>query len=340
MSCENRVSNAGESLPIQQLQEMLGGYRKTQLIYVAAQLGIADKLKDGPKTTEELAQATGAHPRNLYRVLRTLAGLGVFAEDSDGRFQLTALSAHLTSDVPNPLYYGALWEGSETVWQPWGNLYQSVMTGEDAFLLTHGARQYEYLQQHPEVYERVNTMMATRDAAVREGVIDAYDFSGIVRLVDVGGGYGQNLVAILKKYPQMHGVLFDLPSVIEAAKDRIQNENIAHRCTLVGGSHFESVPSGDACLVKSVLMGYSETDVTRILTHCRHAVGAEGRVLVIERLLRGTPDMFMDLTMMVIADGYVRTEAEYRNLLDSAGLKLTRVIPTPSQYSILEAVPA
>ncbi len=340
MTSESLAASAREASPRDQLSDMLWGLRATQLIHVAAKLGIADLLKNGPRTSMELAEAVGAHPRTLHRILRTLAGLGVFGQEENGSFRLTPLAEPLRSDFPGTLYHSALSVGDDTDWKTWGNLYQSALTGENTFRLTHGVGQFEYLQQHPEQHERFNKSMAASSLAAIVSVIDAYDFSGISRIVDVGGGHGQLITAILKQYPKMQGVLFDLPPVVEEAEALIRDEGLAGRCTLLGGSFLDSVPAGEACVVKSVIMDQSDDDAVTILTKCRKAVGSRGKVIVIEGLLRTAADTVTDIHMLVYPGGQVRTEAEHRSLLDSAGLKLTRVIPTASHAHVLESVPA
>jgi hypothetical protein len=340
MTAKQFVSNTSQPSPGEQLRDMLVGYRRTQLVHVAAKLGIADLLKDGSKSSEELAQATGAHPQALYRVLRTLAGMGIFAEREDHRFQLTPLGELLQVNTPGTLYYNALLAGGETFWQPWGNLYQNVMTGENAFMITHGVTHYEYLQQHPQLHEVFNKNMAMVSAPVIPAILDAYDFSGIGTLVDVGGGRGQLITAILRKYPQRQGVLFDLPATIDEVRSAVRSETTGDRCTLRGGSFFDAVPAGDACVVKSVVQMVHNQEAATILRNCKAAVGPTGKVIVIEIILRRPPDMFIDIHLMVVGSGggTIRTEEELRTLFSEAGLNLVRIVHTTSQFSVLETV--
>lgn len=340
MTSDKGIYETGHAEKVEQLRVMLDGYQRSQMLHVAARLGIADLLEDGPKSIEELAQATGAPTKSLYRVLRTLAGLGIFAEPVERTFEMTSLAEPLRQDYPGGVYGSAITIGRDTVWPTWGNLYQGVMTGENPFQITHGISNYEFFFQNPDQYEGFNRMMATRDLAVLPGVIGSYDFNGINKLVDVGGGYGHYCTAILKEYPDMHGIILDTPPAHEGANEKIESEGLKDRCTFVGGSFLDSIPASDCCFVKSVVMDHPDEVAIKLLTNCRQSVGLHGKVLLVERILRRTQDMFMYMIMMVGSGGQVRTEAENRELLEAAGLKLNRVIPTPSQYSILESVPA
>lgn len=339
MIAEQDVSNTTPSSPEAQLRRMLESYRWTQLLHVAAKLGLADLLKDEPKSSEELAQATGAHPQALSRILRTLVGMGILATCGEHHFQLTPLGELLQVDAPGTLYDFAILVGDD-FWQPWGNLYQSVMTGDNAFVLTHGVTHYEYLQQRPQLQEVFNKNMALVSAPVIPAILDAYDFSGINTLVDVGGGRGQLLTAILRQYPQMRGVLFDLPETIEEVRSAVQRDATGDRCLLQGGNFYDAVPAGDACVVKSVIQATRDPEAITILRNCKAAVEPVGKVLVVERCPSRPEDMLVDIHLMVAGSGggIIRTEEELMSLFREAGLRLVQITPTASEFFVCETV--
>ena len=326
--------------PQMALFQMATGFWTTQSIYVAARLGIADLLKDGPKTSEELARATNTNAFMLYRVLRALAGLGIFAEDEQKRFGLTPLAEPLQSG-PNSFRAMAIHLAENSSWKAWGNLLESVRTGETAFTLANGAEVFPYYAEHKESFEPFNEAMTNLSEAVIKAVVPAYDFSSIRKLVDVGGGHGALLSAILKANPSTRGVLFDLPTVVEGAKERLAAEGVSDRAEVLGGDFFDSVPTGgDAYVMKLIIHDWDEERARLILKNCHSAMVDGGRLLLVETVVpEGNEPSFakmMDLQMLVMTGGRERTEAEYRDLFAAGGFKLTRVIPTESPMSIVE----
>jgi hypothetical protein len=328
------------------LMDLCYSYRITQLIYVAAHLGIADLLKDGPKHSLELAQATNAHASSLYRVLRTLASQGIFAEDSEGYFKLTPLAEPLQSNVPGSVRSVALMCGEEWNWRPWGHLLYSVQTGQTAATHLWGRERFEYFAEHPEANAIFNAAMSETSAQFAALVADNYDFSGISTLVDVGGGQGNLLSSILKKFPQMKGILFDRSNVIEDTGTRslIQAEGVEDRCELASGDFFQAVPGGgDAYILKSVIHNWDTERATLILKNCRQAIVEGGRLLLVEWAIPpgNTPGLakFIDIQMLVATPGgRTRTEQEYQTLFEATGFRLTRIIPTATGMAIIEGV--
>ncbi|HKC64705.1 MAG TPA: methyltransferase [Pyrinomonadaceae bacterium] len=309
------------------LLQMATGFWVTQSIYVAARLGIADLLKDGPKTSDELARATDTNGPMLYRVLRALAGLGIFAEDEQKRFTLTPLAEPLQTG-PNSFRAMAIHLAENSSWKAWGNLLESVRTGESAFKLANGVEVFPYYAEHKESFEPFNEAMTNLSEAVIKAVVPAYDFSSIRKLVDVGGGHGSLLAAILKANPGTRGVLFDLPTVVEGAKERLEMEGVLDRAEVVGGDFFDSVPSGgDAYMMKLIIHDWDEERAVRILKNCHSAMEDGGRLLLVETVVpEGNEPSFakmMDLQMLVMTGGRERTEAEYRDLFASGGFRLT-----------------
>ncbi len=344
MSTQTENKNSTDVPPSVALLQMVTGYWVSQTIYVAAKLRIADLLKDGPKSCDELAKATETHARSLYRLLRALASMGVFVEVADHRFGLTPLAEYLQTEVPGSMRALAIMHGEEH-YLAWGSVLHSVKTSETAFDHVFGMGFFQYLTQNPEVAAIFDDAMTGYTAQVSTAVVAAYDFSQFGTIVDVGGGYGTLITAILKANPTMKGVLFDLPHVAEDAKKRIEVAGLTGRCEVVAGDFFASVPSsGDAYLLKWIIHDWDEERAVAILNNCYRAMTENSKLLLVEAVIPhgNTPffHKFMDLTMLVIAGGRERTEAEYRALLEAAGFRLTQIIPTPSEMSVIEAVRA
>ncbi len=328
--------------PAQALLQLTSGYWVSQAIYVVAKLSIADLLKDGPKSCEELASVTATHARSLYRVMRTLASVGVFTEIDGGRFGLTPLAAVLQTGVPDSMRALAIMLGEES-YRAWGELLYSVKTGEPAFDHMYKMRRFEYLGQHPEATDVFNKAMTALFGRVHSAVVKAYDFSGFSKIVDVGGGNGFLITLILKANPGMTGLLFETPAVIQDAKKHIEAAGLAGRCETVAGDFFESVPEGgDAHILSHVIQGFDDDRSVTILLNCRRAMAKNGKLLLVERVISpGNEPSFgklLDLQMLVVTGGRERTEAEYRTLLVSAGFRLASVIATESGESVIEGV--
>jgi len=318
----------------------IGGWF-TQAIYVAAELGIADFLIDGPRTVEELAECTDTNGDALYRVLRALASAGVFAEDEDCRFSLTPISEHLRSDVLNSLRAFGIMAGAE-FYQSWGSLLYSVQTGRQGFDKTFGRPFFQYMTEHPDRHAVYDAAMMVHGIAETEPMLDAYDFSAFETVIDVGGGNGLMLAAILNRYPSVKGILFDLPAVVDRAKETISDLDLSDRCRIVGGDFFTSVPSADVYVLRHIIHDWDDDDAVSILRNCRNAMNPEGRILLVETVIPPTNEpcfgKWLDL-MMLIVGGRERTEEQYRRLLTRAGLGLNRIISTAHEISIIEAAP-
>jgi hypothetical protein len=327
------------------LWRMTTAYQVSQAIHVAATLGIADLLEDGARSADELAEATGTHPPALYRTLRALASVGVFAEETDGRFGLTPLAEHLRTDAPGSLRSWAMLMGRPYFFTSWGHLLHSVKTGEAAFPEVYGTTAWEYRAAHPEEGAIFDAAMTGLSGAEAEAVVRSYDFSAIGILVDVGGGEGALLAAILAANPALRGVLFDQPHVVAGAGPLLEQAGVADRCEVVGGSFFEGVPEGaDAYLLKSIVHDWDDASAIEILRKCRAAMADTGRLLLVERGIRPgnepDPAKFIDLMMLVMLGGRERTADEYGRLYAEAGFRLTNIIPaTGSLLVIIEGVP-
>ncbi|MDI1479593.1 methyltransferase [Polyangium sp. y55x31] len=308
------------------------------------QLGIADRLATGPKTAEALASEANAHPLSLYRVLRVLASKGVFTEDDERRFHLTPAAQLLCTGGPfsmqGMVQLGTLPPTMEAV----AHLPHTVKTGQCAFEYRHGVGFFEYLSQHPALGEVFDKAMAGVSDADNRAVAQAYDFGAASRVVDVGGGLGGLLVEVLRIYPSVHGVLYDRPEVV-GQPGRIAAAGLDARVDRIAGDLFTSVPEGaDIYLLKRILHDWADDTCVTILKHCRRAMAAGGRVLVIDALMppgnTDHPSKALDLCMLTVVPGRERTEAEFEALFQAAGLKIARVIPTANSVVILEGIAA
>ncbi len=314
----------------------------SRVVYIAAKLGIADLLSNGPKSVAELAENTGTHGPTLYRVMRALASAGWFAQDETGRFELTPPAAALQSDVPGSLRFLAMTELGEEHYPAWEDLLYSVQTGETAFNHVFGMPNWDFWAKNPDNANTFNRAMANVTAVTEQAIMGSYSFSGIRKIVDVGGGSGSLMTAILKADSQTRGVIYDLPHVVEGARSRIASEALADRCEVVAGSMFDSVPGGgDAYVLKWIIHDWDEEKSVAILANCRRAMGAHAKLLLIESVIPPGNQpyfhKFMDLNMLVMTGGRERTEAEFRSLLEAAGFRLDRIVNTPAEVSVLEA---
>jgi hypothetical protein len=321
-----------------QMYGMLNAHFLAQALHVAATLKIADLLAEGLRTVEELAEASSSHPASLYRLLRMLAGAGVFAEEEPGRFGLTPLASTLRTDTPDSVRDWALFISAPPVWAAWSNLLHSVRTGESAFEHAFGMPLFRYMDDHPDLGVAYNNWMAKQSELQNGAVLGSYDFAAHHRVVDVGGGQGATLTAILEANPSVTGVLFDLPQVVSKVT---LPETITQRCEIVAGDMLKALPAGgDVYLLKRVLMDWSDEIATDALMRCRDAMVEDGKVLVIEPVVpqgnEPSVGKFLDVTMLVMQHGRVRTESEHRALFEAAGLELTRTIPTSSPLRLIE----
>lgn len=332
-------ANVSPSMQVMQL--LWPGALAVQAVHVAAKLGLADLVADGPKTIVQLAEATGTHGPSLGRLLRALTSLGFFTEDGRNRYRQTALSDTLRGDHPESIRRWAMMLGTQFVWEPCGRLEGTIQTGQTAFERVYQAPFFEYLADHPSDAAVFNAAMSSLPAYIA-AIVEAYDFSKFERIVDVGGGHGAKLAAILSANPQLHGVLLDLPEVITGASV-LREGDLANRCKIVGGDFFEGVPGGaDAYLLSGIIHDWNDEAAVRILKNCRRAIQPDGRLLLVETVLTPTSDprrALMDVLMMVLTGGRERTEGELRTLLQGAGFSLLQMISTPGA-SVIESRPA
>jgi hypothetical protein len=328
--------------PQARLGQMITGYWISQAIYAAAKFDIADLLNDGPKSVDELAIATGTKPELLYRLLRALASVGIFAEDDERQFAITPLAEPLRSGVAGSQRSLALMMGDDQ-YRAWGNLADTVQTGDNAYEKIFGKPIFDRLAEQPEKARIFDSAMTGIHGRETGAILDAYDFSGINVIADIGGGNGSKITAILQKYPEMRGILFDLPHVVERARPNIEAAELSDRCQLVSGDFFESVPSGaDAYVMRHIIHDWEDEKSLTILSNC-HAVMSPGhKLLLVESVIPPGNDPFMgkflDLTMMLIPGGKERTEEEYRELYNKAGFDFVGIVPTSTEVSVVEGV--
>jgi hypothetical protein len=323
------------------LRQLIDGYRASQAIRVAAELGLADLLADGPRHCEELASATGTNPEALYRLLRALASAGVFTQVDAERFSLNPLAEYLRTGVTGSLRPWAIL--SDEHHRTWTALRHSVTTGETAFDHLHRTSVWEHRKHKPEQGRLFQEAMTATNSLVVRSVLDAYAFSRFGVVVDVAGGHGSLIQAILAANPNLQGILFDVPAAIREASASFERAGLTARCQLVEGSFFESVPPGaDAYILSRILHDWTDEQSIAILKKCRDAMTRGATLLLIERVLDSVNPSaeatLTDIHMLVMTGGRERTVAEFESLLVASGFGLARAIPTRSAVHVVEAV--
>ncbi len=324
------------------LHYLMRGYWISQAIYVAAQLRIADHLSHGPKSADELAQDADVHPGALYRLLRTLASVGIFTEVEPLRFGLTPMAELLRTGNAGSVNALALWNMVD--WNAWGQVLHSIKTGKTAFQHVHGEEPFTYFEHNPEIGAVFNKAMTGYATLSSMAAVEAYDFTRFTAVVDIGGGHGALMAAILRCSPATRGILFDMPNVIAASRKILEDAGLSHRCDCIAGDFFTSVPpGGDAYILSSIIHDWDAERSLVILRNCRRAMEVNATLLLVEAVIPpGNAPSFskwLDLEMLVCFGGWERTEAEYRELLEQAGFRLTRIVPTRTASNIIEAVP-
>jgi O-methyltransferase domain/Dimerisation domain len=341
---ERKEAQVDQPSPPAALRQMLTGFWMTQCLYAAARLGIADVVAEGPRPVAELATRVHANPSALYRLLRALASVGVFAEVGSQCFEQTPLSSLLREGTSDSLRGLALLLGTISV-PVWAQIVHSVQTGQPAVETVLGSSLFEYLDHNPEAAKIFDEAMAGQTVMIARAVSAAHDFSRYQTIVDIGGGKGALIAEILEAAPRSRGINFDQPAVAERARLLLQSKGVAERCQTIGGDFFVEIPSGgDAYLLKFVLHDWSDEDCARILRNTRAAMAGHGVLLVIESVIppgnESYPGKFMDVNMLVMTGGRERTESEYRTLLERGGFRLRRVTSAHPMASIIEAMPA
>ena len=329
------ANHRAEASPEVKLLELMRGYRQPRALHLVVELGIADLLRGGAKSAEELATATGSHPLSLTRLLRALASSGVFTETAPGVFAHSPMSEYLQRDHPQSRVASVEFLGAEYTLASWAALDFSVKSGKSAFQHVHGKNKWEYNEEHPADGAVFDQVMAGARPARIAALLDGFDFAGSARVVDVGGGRGQLLAAVLARHPALSGVLYDLPGVVQEAPALLAAAKVSERCTIESGSFLERVPAGDTIILSDILHDWPDEQCLAILRACRAAVAPGARVLVVEHVLvpGATPAhvAWLDLQMLIeFGEGRQRSVDELTRLFDETGFQLGSVIPTPA----------
>lgn len=337
------------ALPPQvRMLQMANAYRVSQAIHVAAKLGVADVLADGAKSIRHIAQETQTHPQFLYRLLRALASMGIFAETETGNFELTPRAALLQSRVPGSLKEYAIVIGEAWHWNTWGEILHSVQTGEPAFDHFYHSEFADYLEQHPEQKQTFERSMVSLLETIDATVMKAYDFSAASTIVEIGipGSHGGLLVRILQANPLARGIFFDTASNLPQTQRILSEQSLLDRCQLAPGEVFEKVPEGgDLYILKNFIHDFDDQTASRTLKNFRAVMANTAKLLVVEMLVPpgNTPGLskIVDIeALLMSAGGYERTEAQYRSLFESVGFNVSNVYSGPSPFSIIELTPA
>jgi hypothetical protein len=327
----------------EQLTRILISPALARAVSTIAELGIADLVQAGqPQPVEHLARASKTHEPSLYRILRFMAGYGLFQESENRHFDHTPLSAALRSDAPGS--YRAAAQLFHPIFSAWEGLHHSIQTGEPAFNKVFGAPIFEYIPRHPELGPLFDAGMGSINYYETDALLDAYDFAGIKVLADIGGGNGSLISAVLARYPKMQGILFDLGHVVGRAKENLQAAGLADRCRVIEGSFFESIPAGaDACLFRHIIHDWTDEQCIQILGNCRKVIPANGKLIIADCVVPAgnTPSLSkdMDITMLTFPGGQERTEAQFRSLLMASGFELKSITPTTTMISVVEGKP-
>ena len=325
------------------LLKIMSGYRATQVIYVAAQLRIADFLDNGPMSVINLAEAIDADPRFLLPVMRALAHLGIFRETTESVFDMTPLSMPLRSDDKDSIRATALSWGDETSWKPWGELLFSVKTGKPAFQHIFGVHPFEYVSKSDIFNDTLSQAMTGGADRLSAEILEGYDFSRMSKIVDVGGGHGSLMSAILRRHPNIKGVVFDRPSVADGARKNLESKGLSERCEVVDGSFFDSVPNGgDGYILCRTIHDWDDDRAASILKNCRRSMQTHAKLIVVEGMVRSvgdkSPTTLSDVNMILMG-GLERTSEEFETLFNVAGFSMASVTPIGSGLSVIEGDP-
>ena len=348
MTQQNSASATAPQAPPPEVQllQMVSGAFVSAAIYTAAKLGIADLLKEGPKSSAELATETDSDERSMYRLLRSLASVGAFTEVTARTFANTPITEALRSDVPRSARDLTIWMGEPDHWQVFGHLLHSVKTGKPAWDHVHGEPVFPYLfNTNKDLGEIFNRAMTSVSHEAIGPLLDAYDFSGAQTIADIGGGYGHVLAAVLAANPKARGVLFDLPVVLPGAEPMMESHGVSDRVELVAGDFFADIPvKADIYILKFIIHDWYDDNNQKILSNIRKNMPDNGKVLIVDTIVpEGNEPHFskiIDLEMLMAPGGMERTAAEFEKLLEDSGLRMTQIIPTKGMMSIVEAVKA
>lgn len=336
-----------DTAPLIAAQRLVSGFRGYQLVVAACRLSLPDLVAAGPQTADDLAEQTHTHPRSLHRMLRGLAAWDFFVEGTDGRYASTAVSDLFRADKPGLRNNTVML--AEEGYESWGEMMYTLRTGKPAFEHIFGKGRWEKLAADPTAVEQFNAAMVETSTRISQALVASYDFHDVRSVVDVGGGGGALLAGVLQAHPEMKGTLFDLAQGLVGAHERLAAAGLGGRVSVAEGSFFEEVPSGaDLYMLKSIVHDWDDERAVAILKTCRQAMHPHAKLLLVERQLperidnpdAALPTVMSDLQMMIVLGGAERTANEYRDLLSAAGLRMTRVIPTGTEFWSVEAVVA
>jgi hypothetical protein len=341
---ESERGGAGASAN-EQILQLSCGYMAPACLYVAAKLRIADQLAGGTKSLSRLdGPSRGVHEESLYRVLRALASVGVFTEIAPREFANTPASEFLREGIPGSMRDVVLFLADPTHFRVFAEMEYSVETGQTGLKHLTGVEAFEFLKRNPAEEQAFNAAMSGLSAQHARAALEAYDFSGLGTIADVGGGHGALLCAVLKKHYGLRGVVFDAPHVAAGAGPCIESMGLGERCEAKGGDFFQEVPAADSYILKSVIHDWDDERAAAVLKNCAAAMRGAGKVLLLEVVLSSGNEphfgKWVDLEMLMMAGGHERTEAEFGELLAKAGLRLTRVVRTKSPLCVIESVKA
>lgn len=333
---------------VSRLLALINAQWTSQATRVAAELGIADLLRDGPRTAADLAEATGTHAPSLHRLLRALVTIELIAEREDGAFEATPMGRLLRSDAESTVRSWAIYQGRD-VWDEWGLMLEAVTTGKSGREIANGKPSFEPLSDDAQRAATFNQAMAELTRISARTIVAGYDFGGLSRIADIGGGYGELLGAVLTTNPEATGILFDLPHAIENARPHLEKCGVLDRCDVISGSFFDEVPAGaDAYLLKSVVHDWDDERGRQILRNVRGVMGLSAKLLLVERLM---PERMLpgqahqayarsDLNMLVAHAAPERTERQWRDLLGSAGFEIGSITGLARDLNVIEAMPS
>ena len=344
METQGQQTALPEPPPSAVLMQIANGAMVTQALGVVAKLGIADIIDDGDRHVDELALASGSDGPSLYRILRSLASIGVFTETSHSKFAHTPVSRLLRSDVQGSMRSMAIFMAEPWHYKVWGNMLHSARTGETAWKATYGEEVFEWFQKHPAESDIFNNAMTDMSASVAPALIEAYDFSGINVIADIAGGHGFLLSQILKANPALKGILFDMDHVIAGSAEMFSKHGLADRVEAVSGDFFREVPAADAYIMKHIIHDWDDERSIAIMKNIHTAMVGDGKLLLLEMVVpegnEPHPSKILDLAMLALPGGLERTESEYAALFERSGFKLNRIVPTMSPFSVVEGVKA
>jgi len=335
------MQNQQQPNPVDLTMQVANGFVASSCISAITRVKIADHLASGPKSVKDLAKTSETNEDILYRVLRALSSIGLFRESSPRVFENTPSSEFLRADHPQSMRPMVIWMTNAFHFDTHRDMLPTLRDGKPIIEHIYHKPAFALLDELPDVAREFNDAMTNFSAAVIPAVLEAYDFTGIGALADIAGGHGFVLTAIVQKYPQMKGIIFDLDSVVPGAKDRVAKLGLSNRVQVLSGDFFQSVPAADAYIMKSIIHDWDDEPAIRILKNCGKNLSKGGRVILVEAVMieTGEPHFskWMDIEMFMMPGGRERTATQFKQLFQAAGFELTKVVQTKSPMCVIEA---